>query len=102
MIVTLTKISNKLWKATTAGYVQDVTSEIHLPNGAKDIEVISSVRRDYPQADIRLSSNVRLTADIRCILANRSQKWDCPNNDTACSLRGHCVNHNCEFYRGAA
>lgn len=77
MIITLTKISPKLWKMTTAGHVQDVSSEMHFPYGSKDVEVVASVRHDYPQAEIRLSTNVKQNADIRALLGTRGQ-WIAP------------------------
>jgi hypothetical protein len=28
------------------------------------------------------------------------RKWACPNSDTACELRGNCVNPNCDRWQG--
>lgn len=29
---------------------------------------------------------------------NANAKWNCPNGDHACNLRGHCLNPNCDLF----
>jgi hypothetical protein len=62
--IALKKLSPKKWLMRSDGNA----SELTFPYGAKDLEVIASVRNDNQNARLFLSTGVKVTKDISALI----------------------------------